>query len=238
MCKGRPEGAIWIKLLQRNTRCYTLFYGFRTTTAISHRVNSKNINQRRNIRTWKWQNSQVGEVYLRLKFGCAAGLPALLTLLLGPDTPPPSPHTITVVAILTPWFSSVCQNNNPAHSTLCTHLWMCGVSACEWLDRHWITGARLAPAPDPGLGIWPVPGLPRRDSPLWGAREQRRSPSRLRRHPDEPSAMRWTLGSRLCVSLSSLTLTKPKSLTAKSPPWLLAASVFLSSSPVSQVAPV
>mgnify|MGYP007045444200 CR=1 FL=1 len=96
MCKGRPEGAIWIKLLQHNTRCYTLFYGFRTTTAISHRVNSKHSNQKRKICT----KIQKRRVYLRLKFG-VAGLPALLTLLLGPDTPPPSPHTITVVAILT-----------------------------------------------------------------------------------------------------------------------------------------
>ena len=118
------------------------------------------------------------------------------------------------------------------------HISGCAMAASEWLDRHWITGARLAPGPDPGLGTWPVPGLSRRNFPLWGAREQRRSPSRLRRHPDEPSAMRWTLGSRLCVSLSSLTLTKPKSLTAKSPPWLLAASKFLSSKPESQVAPV
>ena len=164
-----------------------------------------------------------------------AGLPALLTLLLGPDTPPPSPHTITVVAMLTldfPLFVKIIITRLTQHST--------HISASEWLDGHWITGARLAPGPAPGLGTWPVPGLSRRNSPVWGAREQRRSPSRPGpSHPDtEPSAMRWTLGSRLCVSLSSLTLTKPKSLTAKSPPWLLAASQFLSSPLESQVAPV
>ena len=137
MCKGRPEGAIWIKLLQRNTRCYTLFYGFRTTTAISHRVNSKNINQRRNIRTWKkikWQNIQLGGLLtIEVWRGRAASIA---------DPPPGSRHAPALAphnhcgGNIDPLISSVGQNNNNAHSTLWTHLWMCDGS-------FWMAGQTL-----------------------------------------------------------------------------------------------
>ena len=154
-----------------------------------------------------------------MKFG-VAGLPALLTLLLGPDTPPPSPHTITVVAILTPYFVSACDNDNNSHSTLSTHR-----------GRHWPTGARLAPAPDPGPrpGQFPAHCAATSRSSDFGTREEAASAVIQTSHP-------W-----LCVSLSSLTLELQnqshlqQSLRPSCWP-LMAASRFLSS--LSQVAPV
>ena len=162
-----------------------MFYGFRTTTAISHRVNSEHINQKRKICT----KIQKRRVYLRLKFGFA-GLPALLTLLLGPDTPPPSPHTITVVAILTlglprlvTMITTLTQHS--AHILDCGGSFsIAGQTVANW--RHVSAGSR------PGSKTWTVPGSLRRDFPVCGLRDQGRS--RLRRHPDEPSVMQWTLG--------------------------------------------
>ena len=126
-----------------------------------------------------------------MKFG-VVGLPALLTLLRGPDTPPPSPHTITVVAILTPWIASVVTIITISLSTLHTSQMrggsfrMAGQTLDNW--RQVSAGSR------PGSKTWTVPGLLRRHFPLSELRDQGRSPGRLRRHPDEPSAMRWTLG--------------------------------------------